>query len=228
MLNTVVDRYPFEGGSLVDIDGAHELFERYPEYEAGLRWIREFVTQPDPRLNRPGAVCPRLAPAIRKNLLRLIVIRTARADVDEAWEKAGHLADLFLELFQRPEEFRTGSLLAFFPDIDRDGAAEFIDGGHRRLRMEFVGRGLMLGEFHKLSTVGSVRNADFPVMRSPVPMFAVRALTTHDILFLDQPATPEADRVRYLRHYLEHLGDQLSPDTRAEIERSISSPELVR
>ncbi len=224
-----VDRYPFDGSSFTDIDGAPELFSRFPEYAAGLAWITDFVLRPDPRLNRPGAVCPRLAPAIRKNLIRLVAIPTARSNIEEALEKAGHLADLYFDLYGGSRaDFRTGSLLAFFPDVDPDNASDFIDGGHRMLRMEFVRRGLMLGEFHKHSTVNSVRNSNFPVMRSPVPMFAVRALTVHDVMFLDTPETPETDRLQYLQYYLDHLGDQVAPDVRSGIERALAAAELVR
>lgn len=71
------------------------------------------------------------------------------------------------------------------------------------MRAGFVRRGLMLGEFHKASSVGSVRNPEFTVMQSPVPMFAVRALMTHDILFLDRPGE---HREELLGYYLEHVG----------------------
>jgi hypothetical protein len=128
-------------------------------------------------------------------------------------------------LFPDPPAFRAGSLLAFFPDVPPDQAGEFIDGGHRRLRIEFVQRGLMLGEFHPSSQVMSVRNPDFPVMQSPVPMFAVRALTTHDLMFLDRPETSPSARAEYLKLYLHHLDDQLSPATRAKVRMSLDAAE---
>jgi hypothetical protein len=89
--------------------------------------------------------------------------------------------------------------------------------------MEFVSRGLMLGEFHPKSDVGSVHNPDFPVMRSPSPMFAVRALSVHDLLFLDRDEFAAADRIRYLEHYLHYLSDLLSSKARADVDRRIAA-----
>jgi len=82
--------------------------------------------------------------------------------------------------------------------------------------MGFVERGLMLGEFHPLSTVTSVYNP-LPVMRCPVPMFAVRALSPHDLLFLDSDAVTMGERRHYLEHYLRHVDAQLTPAVRARV-----------
>ncbi|MCZ1012219.1 DUF6875 domain-containing protein [Streptomyces lydicus] len=218
-------RYPFEPGSLTDAEGAPALFSRYPMYGQALEWLDRFVIQPHPDLGRPGAVCPRLAPALRRNLVRLVAIRTASVSVDEAVDKGSALAGLYEDLFTEPEAFRAGALLAFFPDVPPQAAPEFIDGGHSRLRMDFVARGLMIGEFHPLSTVTSVRNPEFAVMRCPVPMFAVRALTRHDLLFLDRPDSPAWERAQYLKHLLHHLGDQFSGADLDRIHAGIAASE---
>lgn len=212
-------------GSLTDLASAHLLFDRYPEYRVGIQWIESFVMQADPRLNRPGHVCPRLLPAVRQNLVQLLTIRTAGDGPDTAWIKVLQLIKLFGELFDEPRRRRAASLIAFFPDLPPADAREFIDGGHRALRMDFVRKGLMLGEFHATSTVGSVRNPDFPVMRCPVPMFAVRALSVHDVLFLDHPDRKPAERAQCLKYYLTHLDDQLTPEERRGIHQRIARNE---
>jgi hypothetical protein len=137
------------------------------------------------------------------------------------------LAKRYPELFRTPSEFRSGALLAVFPDLPADAAPTFIDEGHARLRMEFVSRGLMLGEFHPHSPVGSVYNPQLPVMRSPVPMFAIRALSRHDLLFLDRPTTPPADLARYLRHLLRLVGDQLTSTDLDRIQARLAQLEDV-
>lgn len=206
-----LEAYPFEPGSLTKLTEAGELIQRYPAYQSCLAWISEFVARRDPRINRPGPVCPHVAGAISRDLIWLVTLPTDGWSVDEAVEKGRYLIDLYHALFTVPGEFRGGSLLAFFPDVPDEHAGVFIDAGHRRLRAEFIRRGLMLGEFHPASQVGSVRNPEFKVMRSPAPMFAVRALTTHDLMFLDTPQTAARDRLEYLGHYLRYVGAQIGP-----------------
>lgn len=215
------ESYPFEPGSLVNMTAAEAVYDRFPAYRMGADWMLQFVAQPHRLMPRPGHVCPRLLPAIRQDVVQLVTVRTAVGDAAEAEEKVPYLGDLFVELFGDGPSFRTASLIGFFPDLDPGHAGDFIDEGHRRLRMSFVRRGLMLGEFHPLSTVASVRNPQFLVMESPVPMFAVRALSVHDRLFLDNDAIPSEDREAYLRSYLRHVGDQLPEGTRGQIEESL-------
>ncbi|MGW4370297.1 DUF6875 domain-containing protein [Nocardia takedensis] len=210
---------PFVPGSLTDVANASTLFERFPSYRSVLGWVDDFVLAPDERLGRAGAVCPRLASAIDANLIRLVAVRTATSTVEDAVEVGLALADLYVELFDE-SRFRRGGLLAVFPDLAPADAEEFIDGGHARLRPAFVRRAMMLGEFHPASTVGSVHNRAFAVMASPVPMFAVRALTSHDHLFLDQPGP---DRDELLRCYRDHLGDRASTNVRGRVQAGLTS-----
>ncbi|WP_033345438.1 DUF6875 domain-containing protein [Catenuloplanes japonicus] len=175
-----------------------------------MRWLTEFVTQPHPDLGRAGAVCPRLAPALHLGTVWLVAIRVHRAHPDDAVE-AGRLLMRVFDALPGTGERSSHALLGFFPDLAATAAAAFIDVGHRLLRPEVAARGLMLGEFHPASTVGGVHNRDFPVMRCPVPMFAVRVMTPHDLLFADQPGTPPADRLAYLEQFARHVGPRLRP-----------------
>ena len=223
-MNVVPDG-PFEHGSLTDSAHAHEYFDRFPRFREALAWMNEFVLQPDTRLSRPGAVCPRLAPTVRRNLLWLGSIKALSFETEDAVRLGREMIPWFGEFFATNEAFRAGSLLAVFSDVPMDKGAQFIDQGHRRLRPHFVRAGLMLGEFHPHSTVGSVRNPDFPVMRSPVPMFAVRALTVHDLMFLDTEQTPAVQRREYLELYLKYVGDEISEKARARVTGRIRETE---
>ena len=192
----VVSRPAFEPGSLTNVAGAPHLYGRYPMYRPALEWLETFVAQPHPQLPRGGHVCPRLAPAVARNQVWLVAMHAERACAEEAHDKGRHLADLFGALFPASVEARAGALLGIFSHLAPDDGATFIDGGHRLLRMSFVERGLMIGEFHPASTVASVHNPELLVMRSPVPMFAVRALSPHDVLFLDSDAATPGERPR--------------------------------
>ncbi|MFF3867069.1 DUF6875 domain-containing protein [Micromonospora sp. NPDC001898] len=186
-----------EPGSLTSAADAASLFHRFPTYQQGLTWLEQFVTRSHPDLGRPGAVCPRLAPALRTDTVWLVAIALTGASPDHAVAASKLLGHLFENLATQ-EQRQSTALLGFFPDLAAPNAATFIDGGHRLARPWFVERGLMLGEFHPTSTVGGVHNRNLPVMRCPAPMFAVRAITPHDLMFLDQPETPPAHRLAYL------------------------------
>ncbi len=209
-------------GSLTRAADAAAAYDRYPQFRAGMRWLEEFVTQPHPDLGRSGAVCPRLAPAIRANTVWLVAITVPGFTPRHAADAGRLLVDIFEDVAAGPHRAST-ALLGFFPGLPDEHTADFIDGGHLLLRPEAVECGLMLGEFHADSDVGGVHNRAFPVMRCPEPMFAIRAMTPHDLLFADQPGTPPADRLSYLLAYQRHIGPRLSPAAREGLEAQLSA-----
>ena len=198
------DRYPFAPGSLVPASQAPALSGRYPQYREVLAWLSEFITQPDPGVGRPGAVCPRVTPALERGLVWLVAIPVTASSGTEAAEKAVRMAGLFRDLFPGPEEARAAALLAVFPGLAPQRAGTFIDGAHTALRTRFTHAGLMLGGFHPARAGTAIRNPHFPVWQCPAPGLAVRAMSPHDLMFLDRPG-PGGDAV--LRHYLRHLPD---------------------
>ncbi|MFI0742762.1 DUF6875 domain-containing protein [Streptomyces sp. NPDC021100] len=221
-------RPPFEPGSLTDATTTvpATVSPQHRDYQMVREWLTTFVARPHARLGRPGDICPRLAPALRRDLVRLVALRTGPApQPGEAHAKGLALAVLYRQLFPEDEAFRNGALLCLCPDLRVEAAARFIDEGHRLLRMDFVARGLMIGEFHPASTVGSVHNPQLKVMRCPVPMFAVRALTRHDQLFLDRPGTPAPIRAQYLRHLMDHLGGRLPASDRTRLQGRVEALE---
>ncbi|NBH08579.1 DUF6875 domain-containing protein [Amycolatopsis sp. SID8362] len=197
------------------------LTESHPWYADGLRWLDDFIMRPDRRLGRRGAVCPFVAPALAQDIVCFTTLRSAGRSASDAHESCSVLADLFLDRFGGKPEFRSAALLAFFPDVAPEDAPAFIDGGHRLLRMPFVRRGLMIGEFHPRSTVASVHNPAFVVGAAPVPIFAVRALSGHDLMFLDRDDYPPAVRYEFVRQFDRYLGAQLGSAARARLDRRL-------
>jgi hypothetical protein len=209
-------------GSLTRAADAAAAFGRYPQYRAGMRWLEDFVTRPHPDLGRPGPVCPRLAPALRAETVWLVSVAVPGFTGRDAASAGRLLRRLFDDVAAGSHRAST-ALLGFFPGVPEPKAAGFIDGGHRMLRAEFVERGLMLGEFHAGSSVGGVHNRAFAVMRCPAPMYAVRVMTGHDLLFADQPGTPPADRVAFLLAYQRHVGSRLGPASRDDLRAQLAS-----
>jgi hypothetical protein len=209
-------------GSLTRVSDAAAFFGRFPQYRAGVRWLEEFVTQPHPDLGRPGAVCPRLAPAIQRNGVWMVAVTVPGFASEHACD-AGRLLRHVFENVAAGQDRTTTALLGFFPGLPPEQAAGFIDGGWRLLRNEFVEQGLMLGEFHKGSTVGGVHNRALPVMRCPEPMYAIRVMTPHDLLFADQPGTPPADRLAFLLAYQRHVGPRLGPTGSEDLRKRLAA-----
>ena len=203
-------------GSLTRAAEAASVFGRYPQYRAAMGWLEDFVTRAHPDLGRPGAVCPRLAPALRAGAVWLVCVAVPGFTRGDAVGAGRLLMRVFQDVAAGPHRAST-ALLGFFPGLPDPQAGDFIEGGHRMLRAEFVQQGLMLGEFHAGSAVGGVHNRAFAVMRCPAPMYAVRVMTPHDLVFADQPGTPPADRVAFLLAYQRHVGSRLSPPSRDDL-----------
>ncbi|MCA0331051.1 MAG: hypothetical protein LCI03_14275 [Actinobacteria bacterium] len=208
-------------GSVRLVDDVRDDPTSFPEQARVLGWIDSFVLQPNDALGRPGHVCPRLAPVVGANRLAMVSLRPPSDGVDAAVESGHAIADLYRALFPDTADHKTAALLAVFPDVAPEAAHDFIDGGHKALRMEYVSSGLMLGEFHAASQVGSVRNEELVVMQSPLPMYAVRGLTPHDILFLDRPTEDPARRIAYLEHYLYYVGPTLAASARTRVSATL-------
>jgi len=152
--------------------------------ERGRQWIDEFIVRPHERINREGAVCPFVESSINaqtflleewevdpdtdtEELMRL-VRRMAQAFENIQWEgRNSFLHTLVVVLTGLPEEHH-----------------HLLDEAHARAKPELVERGLMLAQFHPHCDERAVRNPEFRVSRSPVPMLAMRRMALHDVLFL--------------------------------------------
>jgi len=211
----------FQAGSVCTYAEVQRNPKRFPHYAEVVAWIELFIMKPSPELGRAGPVCPRVHLAREQNLMKFATIRTKDATAEEAACKCEAVVDAFYGLFPNRDEWPLSCLLILFPDIKRDQASDFIDGGHRRLRKTFIKNGLMLGEFHPQSTVPGTYNPAFRSMRAPMPLFAVRAISEHDHKFLVRPDFPAAEQLECLNALLDFVGDKLESKTKAEVEAAV-------
>jgi len=208
-------------GSVVDVDSVRREPALFADAARALGWLDSFVLQPNDGLGRPGHVCPRLGPVVSANRLTFVTMHTPDAELCTAYAAGQQLAALYRSLYPDTADHKSAALIAMFPDLPEAEAGAFIDGGHKLLRMEYVGQGLMLGEFHPTSAVASVRNDQLPVMQAPVPMYAIRGITPHDIMFLDRPTEDPQRRISYLEHYLHFVGPQLAASARIRVSATL-------
>lgn len=154
-------------------------------------WLDDYLSRPHENLGRTGNVCPFVRPAMNADA---VFIETAVYDD----EKDG-LEELCRLMRQQVDRFAAlpwpegkESLAALITVIE--GMPEhrwvLLDEAQRRTKGYAVVRGYMLGQFHPRCAEPAALNPAFPVSRSPEPLFAVRPMAQHDILFLHaNPAT---------------------------------------
>jgi hypothetical protein len=152
--------------------------------QAVLHWIRSTVARPDPRLGRPGAVCPFVGPALESDQLTIGVYEDVDGSDVERIESLVrlHLAGMTGRPPQGRHHLLTAVVLAF-PRIPAD-RLHVLDAVHSRINHEVVRTGHVIGQFHPSCATPAVRNPDFRVRVGPVPCIALRSMAEHDILFL--------------------------------------------
>ena len=110
----------------------------------------------------------------------------------------------------------------FVPELDKEDEDEFIKSGHALLKPFCVRRGLMIGEFHSESRVGSVHNPELMVMQSPTPFFVLRHMSVHDLLFLNTTKYVPQQQLEFLYCYKKYVGPMLPPRPAAKLDAIIT------
>ncbi|MEU4746578.1 DUF6875 domain-containing protein [Actinosynnema sp. NPDC023658] len=187
-------------------------------YEIHLRatfdWGRAYLTNPHPDLGRSGSVCPFVSASLKRERFFLAVHPGTPSDPAEAVDTMRFYRDWFLELAPRSQpSAQITTILVLFPDVPQDAVEPLVDDVQAMLKPEYVGQGLMIGEFHNGPPAKSgLWNSDFRPLRSPVPMLVVRHMVPTDYPFL-------RDDPEQARMYLELFGDQVPAQLRDQVER---------
>ncbi|MEV0732759.1 DUF6875 domain-containing protein [Polymorphospora sp. NPDC050346] len=179
-------------------------------------WAREYLCQPHPDLGRTGNVCPYAQGSLDRDVFHLAVApgRThAPADLDRLLVT---YRDWFVDLAaRRGSAAQFSTILIVFPDLLPDDVPLVVDRTQDRLKSRFVAHGLMLGEFHDGPPAkGGLWNPDFPALRCPVPLLAIRHMVPTDFLFL-------RDDPDHVRAYLARHAGQIPPHLRATVRDAV-------
>lgn len=157
--------------------------------ELAHEWFRDFLTQPHDQLGRAGAVCPFVEPSLKVGSLHVEEWPVAEhPDVDAIVAVIERMVRRFGEIAWAGKNATLHALAVVLPDLTAE-QSHVLDDAQRLAKADVVRRGLMVGQFHSVCKDRAVRNPDFEVSQSPVPILVVRNLAFHDILFLD--STPE-------------------------------------
>ncbi len=169
--------------------------------ETARKWFLDYLCKPHPLLGRDGAVCPFVAPAIKAGTV-VTVERTLAADIDiDGMVATVHdMVDEFQNV-RWPDRGDLRALVWVLTGI-HDEKLTLLDDAHRITKTNLVQRGFILGQFHPRCPERAINNPEFSISRAPVPMFGLRRMAFHDVLFLcSDPNWFAAYQERYRDRY---------------------------
>jgi hypothetical protein len=148
-------------------------------------YVASFLTAPHPDLGRGGAVCPFAARAAEQDLIRLTACSVRVQDPDAVARIVQGIARLRSEL-EAPDDVAPAdrALIAVFPALTEPHGARMIEQIQRRLKLSFVQRRLMIGQFFPSCPEPGLWNDDFRPLQSPVISLAIRNITIFDAPFM--------------------------------------------
>ena len=168
--------------SNADIPIAYEL----------LSWVQNSLVEPHPSLRRSAnstgePICPFAKAVLNENAFYMVFHREVNGKSTELIES---IVLGYREPFKKatpflPSERLKKALLIVFPEIPPE-ETEVLDLAHATVKSQFVSAGLMVAQCHQRCNGRSVHNPSLRVYTSPHPMFVVRHMAIHDILFLEE------------------------------------------
>ncbi len=173
-------------------------------------WAHEYLSRPHPFLGREGPVCPYAQAAMGKALFLLTVCPGRDFDEETIAETVMKYRDWFLEIQpQSGADALYKTILILFPDLPLSQVPRLIDQTQKRLKPEYVKKGLMIGEFHSLPPEKSgLWNQDFRPLKAPVPMLVIRHMVPTDFPFLKEDRQFMS---AYLNIYKDHIPYRIRP-----------------
>jgi|GEM_PF-2362020 len=191
-------------------------------FGAGLGWIKRFIMQPHPDLGRKGPVCPFAQPAHEARAIHFCALDVGEMSFDVFIDVMTRLPSFFNSVAGTMSERPDLLSLCIFPrNLRAESYYKFIDYAHSILKPFYMNAGLMLGEFHPLSAVRGAHSEMICPMRSDVPIFVIRSIALHDILFIDRQSGTLGTRIHELECYLRGVGNLLPPGEAACIKDRI-------
>eukprot|EP00164_Ancoracysta_twista_P009874 GFYU01014727.1.p1 GENE.GFYU01014727.1~~GFYU01014727.1.p1 ORF type:complete len:553 (+),score=139.37 GFYU01014727.1:298-1956(+) len=181
-------------------------------------WTREFLGKHHPLLGRSGPTCPFVPTSLKIDSIYLGLVHTDD-NVSEMFMRK--TVENCLRQFESLPPLSGAkaiykAIIIIFPDIPISKAKVLIDGVQRKMKPEFVKRGLMLGEFHKRNNSSGLHNPDFYPLRTPFPSLALRGMALSDIVFLKPESYTLDERITFFRAFLKTFQDDMSEKAKTE------------
>jgi heptaprenyl diphosphate synthase len=155
-----------------------------------LAWVQSFLVDPNPLMKRTPtstgeAICPFAKPVLDESALYMTFHHEVNGKSAELIES---IVLGYCEPFKKTTPFHERdrhkkALLIMFPDIPPHETG-VLDIVHAAIKSPCVHDGLMVAQCHARCDGRSAHNAALKVYTSPHPLFAMRHMALHDILFL--------------------------------------------
>ncbi|MDP9641143.1 tryptophan 2,3-dioxygenase [Actinopolyspora lacussalsi] len=185
------------------------ISQEFPEV---VEWFREHLESSSESMDRSGAVCPFAGPARNAETLDFRVAEVADRD---------GLSELAALMEENVEEFQKidwpagkesiGALVVVIRGLP-ENQHFLLDDAQGAVKDIAVRKGLMIGQFYPDCPDSSARNSNFQVSQAPEPLFVIRRMAFHDILFLhDNPRLFAEYERRFGHYYTEHGERNIDP-----------------
>ncbi|GAA0369178.1 DUF6875 domain-containing protein [Streptomyces blastmyceticus] len=164
-------------------------------------WISGHVARPHPDLGRRGAVCPFVPLSQRLGLIRFALATPPVADEAGLEAAASALKAHWLAMEPRGGPHAIDkTIVLVLPGLPEDLVVRV----HDRLKPEFVGDGMMLGEFFPDHPGPGLHNPAFRPLHSDTPLLVARSMVANDLPFLTEKHYPPERRAGFVAAFLEH------------------------
>lgn len=187
-------------------------------------WTRAFLCQPHADLGREGPVCPFTLPSLSQRHFWLAT--SLGQDVDE--ERTGYVIERFREWFFELEP-KSGpqailkTILVVFAELSHEKARLQIENLQKRLKPDFVRRGIMLGQFYEGCPETGLWNDRFYPLEAPLPLLVIRNMVPSDFPFLHG----RRGNGEMLIAYLTRFGTHIPPEVKRLMVEALESSEVT-
>ena len=187
-------------------------------------WTRAFLCRPHSELGREGPVCPFTLPSLNQHHYWLTTFPGAEVDQERAGDVIERLRDWFFELEPKAgSQVILKTILVIFPELSHENARLQIEVLHKRLKPDFVRRGVMLGQFYQGCPETGLWNDHFYPLESPLPLLVIRNMVPSDFPFLHG----RRGNGDMLIAYLNRFGSHIPPEVKRLMVEALEASELT-
>ncbi len=188
-----------------------------------VEWTREFLCKPHHLLGREGPVCPFTQPSLNRHLFWLTVVPDTEIHVEEASRAVELLRDWFFELEPSSgADTILKTILIIFPELSHQKARVQLEALQRKLKPEFVKKGIMVGQFYEGCPESGLWSEAFHPLQSPLPLLAIRFMVPSDFPFLHGKRGNSGMLISYLNRF----GTNIPPDVKRLMVEALESSDL--
>jgi heptaprenyl diphosphate synthase len=166
--------------------------------EQCVEWLEEYIAQPHPQLGKDGEICPFARPALHQDQITFLtypqITHPRGSELRRILEREGIGRLRHLEWKNTDTDLTT--VLVLFPGLNI-AHADVIQAAYLQSQDKLNGRGIMLGAFFPGSVQPGHYNAEFHAYQAPFPIYVLRPMGVHDILFISSGQGFREYRRRY-------------------------------